>query len=294
MTTYTTISIIYNPNSTGSAKQLADALQQRLKNQPIPVDIVPTKHAGHAEELAYKLATASACPLIISSSGDGGYHEVINGVMRAQRKGATPIVGLLPAGNANDHFQGVHEYDDIADAILADNTKPVDLLRFTYHSQGTTIERYAHSYIGVGLTPKAGLELNKHRLNPLVEAWIVFRVLLFLRPVHLRIAGKIRAYDSLIFSNVPKMSKVLSLSAVASVHDGKFEVTAFRRRNKLQLIRTLLTATTSGLRGEHQVTDYSFEATKRTLVQLDGEIVKIDPKAVTSVTIAPGALQCVI
>ena len=111
---YTEVIIIYNPNSTGQsgdmARDLKKVLRTRMPRQKITLQA--TKYAGHAEELGYSLSKRSAQPLIISASGDGGYNELINGIMKAQNEGAHPVSGLLPAGNANDHYHAMHD-DDI-------------------------------------------------------------------------------------------------------------------------------------------------------------------------------------
>ena len=164
--TYTTIAIIYNPNSTGSSKQLAkefaDKVQSQLPKQKI--ELIATTHAGHAEELAYSLSKKTKHPLIISSSGDGGYNEVINGALKAQKEGNHPTTGLLPAGNANDHFNNLHN-DDLVDLIVDGISKNIDVLKLTYTAEGQETERYAHSYIGLGLTSVVGNQLNKKKLN---------------------------------------------------------------------------------------------------------------------------------
>ncbi|MBC7942921.1 acylglycerol kinase family protein, partial [Candidatus Saccharibacteria bacterium] len=159
---YTTVAVIYNPNSTGPSETLAKIFETnlRLKLPKQKIELIATEHAGHGEELAYLIAKSSKNPLIISSSGDGGYHEVINGVMKAQNEGFQSITGLLPAGNANDHYNNLHN-EDIIDLIIKNKTKKIDLLKIVSTSKGKSIERYAHSYIGFGLTPSVGKELNK-------------------------------------------------------------------------------------------------------------------------------------
>ena len=97
---YSIIAIIYNPKSTGSSESLAKSLHKKLSSK-LPnqrIDLLATEHAGHARELAYDISKKYDKPLIISSSGDGGYNEVINGALQAQSEGANPITSLLPAG----------------------------------------------------------------------------------------------------------------------------------------------------------------------------------------------------
>ena len=295
MPAYTSIIIIFNPNSTGNSEQLAQELRDALlkKDSKLPVKLVPTQHAGHAEELAYQAATATKNPLIISSSGDGGYHEVVNGIIRANKKGATATAGLLPAGNANDHYQHMHNHS-IVKSIIEQKTHRVDVLTFKSSSENKPIERYAHSYIGIGLTPNVGQELNKTSLNWFNEIFIVLKVLFFLRPVRISVEGKTLRYDSLVFSNVDKMSKVLKLSERASTSDGKFEMTAFRRRNKLNLISALIRSSTTGLKGEDQSSRYVFSTIQPILVQLDGEITKVDAMSEVKVGIEHKLLSCIV
>lgn len=293
MPRYTSITILYNPKSTGSSKTLAKQLRKDLR-AALPkqaVHMTPTKKHGHGESLAYKLSKASSHPLIISASGDGGYHEVVNGAMRAQAEGAHPTTGVLPAGNANDHYHAVHDHD-VVQAIKAGEAKQIDLLQLQYGDR----TEYAHSYIGLGMTARSGHMLNVHRArrNQLIDIWLIAKVILFSGPVELYVEGKRRRYDSIIFSNIGKMSKILSLSEVAHPADGKFEVTTARHRSKLWFILHLAKASTMGLHGKRQISEFNFTTTRRTLVQLDGEIITLPSNTTATLTIASKALRCIV
>lgn len=292
---YTTIAVIYNPNSTGSSKQLAEDFKAKLHAQ-MPaqkIELIATKHAGHAEELAYSLAMASEHPLIISSSGDGGYHEVINGVMKAQAEGAHPTAGLLPAGNANDHYHNLHN-EDITQLILHEEPSSVDLLTLEGTSHGKKVQRYSHSYIGFGLTPFISEELNKNKLTVFNQGWIVAKALFATKAVKLKIGLKPRSYDSIIFSNVDRMSKVLNISQPSRINDGKFEVTIFRKRNKLKLILLLLKASIVGVKEDKQVSEFYLETTNATITQLDGETLPLDAHSKVKIGINKKSLQCIV
>lgn len=292
---YSLIAIIYNPNSTRGGKQqarkLAAKLSKKLPHQK--VELLETEHAGHGEELAYTIATSYKHPLIISSSGDGGYNEVVNGAMRAQHQGHTPTTGLLPAGNANDHYRNLHT-TDLVEQLLNGTPKQIDLLKLTGTSDGRRIERYAHSYIGFGLTPLIGKELNKTKLNPIKESWIVLVSLFNMKPVHLRIGGEVHRYESLVCSNVDLMSKILKISSPSSVTDGKFEVTIFNRRSKLRLILVLLQAFLKGVKEDRQVSEFTLATVGETLAQADGEIISLDAGTDVRITIEPQILACVV
>lgn len=292
---YTTIAVIYNPNSTGSSEAMAqdfvDEIVARLPKQK--VELIATERAGHAEELAYSIAKASRRPLIVSSSGDGGYNEVVNGALKAQKEGHQVTTGLLPAGNANDHHRNLHDQDFI-DAVVGGNVRQIDVLKINSSSDGQPIERYAHSYIGIGLTPEVSHELNKTKLNLFNEILLVARVLFLTKSIKLKIGKRSQRYDSIIFSNVDTMSKYLKVSQSSSMTDGKFEVTIFKRRNKIKLIGVLLKASLIGLKEDEQVSTFSIETVDKTLVQADGEVVTLDAQAAMTVSIEKQVLRCVV
>ncbi len=292
---YSTITIIYNPNSTGSSEALARSFKKSVRQQlpEIKVYLRPTRYAGHGEELAYSLSKKSEYPLIISSSGDGGYHEIVNGVMKARHEGFQATAGLLPGGNANDHYHNLHT-DDLIELIVKGKSQKIDLLKLNGVSGGKPISRYGHSYIGFGLTPIVGKELNKTKLNVFNQVWIVAKALLRLRPVKLKIGNKARYYDSVIFSNVDKMSKYMKISQPSQIDDGKFEVTIFRMNNKLKLIMVLFKASLVGVAEDLQTSLYELRTVKSTLVQIDGEIVRLDPSSIVRITINKRALSCVV
>lgn len=293
--TYTTIAVIYNPNSTGSsgaiAKKFVKKLQTRIPKQK--VELIATERVGHAEELAYSIATASKKSLIISSSGDGGYNEVVNGAMKAQKEGCTVTTGLLPGGNANDHHRNLHE-KDILDAIVENDTRNIDLIKLRGKSDGKKIARYAHSYIGFGLTPNVSQELNKTKLNIFNEVWLVARVLFIVRSVKLKIGLKAKHYDSIVISNVDTMAKYVKISQRSSVTDGKFEVTIFKRRNKLQLISVLLKASLTGVKENMRVSKFTLRTVDKTAVQTDGEIITLDARSRVVITAEKQILTCII
>lgn len=288
---FSKIAIIYNPNSTGPSRKIATDLKQQLdKKFPAKtIRIYPTKYAGHGEKIAYDVAKSSKRPLIISSSGDGGYNEVINGAMRAQDEGAHPTVGLLPGGNANDHYNNLHERDTMTRILSGKGTK-VDVL----HLKGGSIDRYAHSYIGLGLTPWAGKMLTETKLNHINQIGIVLKALFTVRPTKIRTAKGIASYSSVVFSNVDVMAKVLRVSQDSKINDGKFEITSFKESSRLKLIAHLFKASTTGVKEDKKVRHYSFETIRKTLIQLDGEVYPINAKTKVAIEAEHQALETIV
>src|SRR3712207_5383900 len=97
-------------------------------------------------------------PLLVSVSGDGGYNEVVDGVMQAGNPQV--VCAVRAAGNANDHRR-VTRQRPLVEAIVAGDVRRIDLLRLTVGSGSAARVRYAHSYIGAGLTPVVAVDLEK-------------------------------------------------------------------------------------------------------------------------------------
>ena len=292
---YSLIAIIYNPNSTGSGEALAKDFASKIADTfpQQAIKLIESEHTGHGIQLARELAEHNDTPLIISSSGDGGYHDVVNGIMEASRTGHTAVAGLLPGGNANDHYENLHSGEPLT-AISHNDEQTIDLLQIETTVKGKPCIQYAHSYIGIGFTPVVGRELNKTKLNRFNEIVIVLKELISYKSVKIVVGGKPHTYTSLVFSNVAKMSKVFKLANTARVDDGKFEINAPERRTKLSLITTFLKASTLGQPGSTKSAEFKFKTIKPLLVQLDGETVTIDPNTVATVTLARSALRCII
>ncbi|HUP26054.1 MAG TPA: diacylglycerol kinase family protein [Candidatus Limnocylindrales bacterium] len=274
---YSAVYIIYNPNSTGSSREVAEELKGKLvkKYPKLEVSLEATKYAGHAEKIAYKCAKKTKRPLIISSSGDGGYNEVINGAIRAQLKGAKPVCAVLPAGNANDHSRTLQE-GSLFKAITKSKESSLDLLRVSFKKNGHSLVRYAHSYVGLGLTPVVAVELNKTDLTALKELWIVLKTFYRFRPFKIKVEDKVFTLDSILFTNIGEMAKVLTVAKNAKPNDGQFEIVTFPHARKLRLIRRLAKATATGLEPRRQAKEYTFQSLKKMPIQFDGEVGFID------------------
>jgi diacylglycerol kinase (ATP) len=286
------VAVIFNPNSTGDAAGSAEQLQQDLAAvlPGLKVDLQPTEHAGHARTLAREAAGAGA-PLIVSVSGDGGYNEVVNGIMDAGNPQATAAV--TAAGNANDHRR-VTRQRPLPEAVVAGEVVRMDLLKLTVQGTGPARSRYAHSYIGIGLTPVVAVDLEKGSKGSLREIVTVVRSFSRFRPFRIELPGGERiAIDSVVFANIPEMAKVLKLSENGDPDDGRFEVALIRHQPRWRVLGTALKAATQGLGPQPSVTEYRFTALKAMPLQIDGELMDLEAGDRVQVEIAPGALPTI-
>lgn len=289
--TFDTIAIIFNPNSTGDAPALAEQLKASLSGLlPYAADIrlQPTSHAGHAVQLAREVA-ATGHVLVVSVSGDGGYNEVVNGVMQAGNPDA--VCAVLAAGNANDHSRSTGT-GPLEHAIAGGDVRHIDLLRITTGQPGDAPDEYAHSYIGFGLTPIMAIGLEKGSKGALKETVSVVRTFAKFKPFEiLPDGGKRRKFDSLVLANIAQMAKYATLSdADGKLADGKFEVVVFPHKSKLRVLLTALRAATKGLGDQPSVSSYGFTTLKPIPYQIDGEVRSLDADTQVTVHSAPAAL----
>jgi diacylglycerol kinase (ATP) len=286
------IVIIFNPQSTGdapeSAAELRDELAQRLP--AVPLELSPTQHAGHARDLA-RDAAGTGSPLIVSVSGDGGYNEVVDGVMHADNPDT--ICAVMGAGNANDH-QRTTSKRPLADAVVAGEITRIDLLALTIGSGSDARTQYAHSYIGLGLTPVVAVDLEKGGKGSFKEILSVIRTFARFRPHRIKLEdGTRRTFDSLLFANISEMAKYATLSENGRPDDGRFEVVTIPHAAKWRILAVAFKAATRGLGPQPTATRYSFVTLKPTPLQLDGELLTLEPGTSVQVDIAPKALATI-
>jgi diacylglycerol kinase (ATP) len=290
---FSSIIIIYNPNSTGDSNKNAKDLQKKLRralSKNTSVSLVATEYAAHAEDIARKAASKNNSVLIVSSSGDGGYNEVLNGLLVANNPEAAAIV--LPSGNANDHHEATAT-QPIDERIINPSIKTVDALKLEATKDGKIFTRYAHSYMGVGLTAYIGKKLTQASLNPINEKWLVVKYLFLFKSVRLRLEPDLRwhRYTSIVFGNIDRMSKMLKLSPEAKYDDGKMEVYELKTNSTLRTILSLLFGSTLGFQANAQVERIAFTARNPVDVQFDGEVIQLDAKSVIRVSIERNAVR---
>lgn len=289
---FTKIAIIYNPNSTGDSKKNALKLERYLKDNLsslVAVECDATKNAGHAEELARELASNTSKVLIISSSGDGGFNEVVNGVLASGNTEAAAIV--LPSGNANDHHEAT-SLRSLEEKILKPKIESVDVIKVMATKDGKEFKRYAHSYVGIGLTAYIGKKLTEATLNSVNEKWLVLKYLLLFKSVVLRIDPDLRwhHYTSVVFGNINRMSKVLKLATESDYDDGKMELYELKTRSTFKTIVSLLIGSTFGLRAAAQLKQITLVARRPIEVQFDGEVVHLDGNTTITVSVVRNGL----
>jgi len=315
--------VVFNLHSTGDAEQLARDLTRDLaaRAPDLPVQVQPTRYAGHARDLA-RDAAGTGCPLVVSVSGDGGYNEVVDGIMAAGT--GTAVAAVLAAGNANDHRRATRQHP-LVDAIVAGDTRRLDLLTLTLGEPKTTqttpsalsatgttdpadtapapdvaaagggpAVRYAHSYLGVGITPTVARGLARGGKGSLREVLTTLMTLARFDPVVLDTDRGRETFDSLIFANIAGMAKYATLSDNGDPDDGRFEVIAQHHTTRWRLLTTALRAASTGLGEQPTTTCYRFRTVAPTPLQIDGELIDLPATTTVTIRVAPAALTTVL
>lgn len=287
---FDSVVVIFNPHSSGDAHARAQELARELGERApdLPVVLRPTEHAGHARDIARDAAHAGR-PLVVSASGDGGYNEVIDGVTKAAT--GTAVAAVLAAGNANDHRR-VTRQRPLADAIIDGDVRSIDLLKITI-GQGSDVW-YAHSYVGLGITPTVALQLEKDGKGTIREALSTIRAFSRFRPFVIDTEHGRESFDSLILANISEMAKYATLSEDGRPDDGHFEVIMLRHTAKWRVIGVALKAALRGLGPQPTARHYRFRTLTPIPMQIDGELRELGAATPVLVEIAPGALTTIM
>ncbi|WP_129656968.1 diacylglycerol/lipid kinase family protein [Rothia halotolerans] len=285
------IVLIYNPDPgkvpLHAARLLADRLERTLPG--VPLEHRWTERAGHGRQIARAEAEGAAPSgppiLLVSVSGDGGYNDVVSGVMDVPA--AHVVCAVLAAGNANDHRRSTRTMP-LADAILRGRVREADLLRLTVRPSHEAVEHdgpepvthVAHSYIGFGLTAAMAGGIEDAGKGSFRELLGVVKTAPALRPFEIRRADGERAlYDSLVFANVGKMAKYGRISHDAEPDDGRFEILAVPHASRWRMLGTTLQAVTIGLFPQATLPRYAFETFEELPLQVDGEILRVPARS---------------
>lgn len=125
--------------------------------------ISPTK-SGETVELI-ELAILKGAERIISTGGDGTVNEVVNGIVRAQRRGAArPKLAILPNGRGNDFGAAVGISQDLKRSIAVIGAGAVKTVDIGKVYDGLS-ERYFINGTGVGIDAAINYWATLSKLN---------------------------------------------------------------------------------------------------------------------------------
>ena len=187
---------------------------------------------------AAKYACGQGFDLIVCSGGDGTLNEVIQGVMRSEKK--LPI-GYIPAGSTNDFARGVGIPRNIIDAVqwIIDGKKyPCDI--------GSFNDKFFTYIAAFGAFTEVTYETSQHVKNVLGHVAYVLNGISRLKNIksyHMKITYDDEIIeDNYIFGMVTNSSSVAGLLSLNDflLDDGLYEVTLIKTPgNPLDLQRII-------------------------------------------------------
>lgn len=151
--------IILNPTANRGKIDRYRQLVQPYREQT-QAEYVETRRAGEAEQLAYQAAQAGVPVVIVG--GDGSVNEVINGLLRSNRR--VPL-GIVPAGSGND----------FATSTLGIPANPVQAVERAFYGKIVTVDagvlngRYFANACSIGLDADIAATVGAMKKIPLMS-----------------------------------------------------------------------------------------------------------------------------
>lgn len=155
-------------NPFGGSKKALQTWQKvslpMLNASHVTCETVLTSHQGHAREHAEQRLAVGQYDAIVSVSGDGLLHEIVNGLM-ARPDWAQVIqipLALIPCGSGNAMARSLQLLDPLAAtlAVIKGHSRPLDLMSYRQEDQPPV---YGHLEFFWGLLADADIESDKYR-----------------------------------------------------------------------------------------------------------------------------------
>lgn len=291
---YQNIDIILNPSS--GKQRFQDNIKEikrMLEKDGATVEIFYTEKKYDAEKFAMNSCKATT-DLIVSVGGDGTLNEVINGMMKSERR--VPLA-IYPTGTANDfasYFNISTKVQNFYQMIQRQEEKQVDV--------GKANDRYFINVVAGGKITEVAHRVSSDkktilgRMAYLFEGARDFPSQIF-KPVQIKytIDGKTEEKEVLFFliSNTTYVGGFKQLMNQAETDDGKFDLLMAEKIPITEFINVFIKA----MNGTHinhpkiyykKVDNFEVEADPAMEIDIDGEYlgktpvkVSIEHKAVT-------------
>jgi diacylglycerol kinase (ATP) len=292
--------IIMNP---AAGHEDATRLRRRLgaafAAREAPFDMVATRHAGHASELAADAAGLGYRAVAVVG-GDGTLAEVATGLA-----GSTTPLALIPRGTANQVAQNLQIPRGLERAVevaVHGVPTPVDLGRIN----GRAFALVAGAGFDAAVMAAATRSL-KERWGFAAYVLAAVKEALGATPRHFRITADGRTFEvdavSVMIANVGELFTAwiplrfsLAPHPTSSWQDGIFDVVILAPRRLPQLAGILWRAANRRFEGDErlvhfQAREITVEADPPIPVQIDGDPAGMTP---ISATVAPGALRVLL
>jgi len=292
---------IVNPAAGGgrSRKLLGPALD-RLRAGGVAVDIMETRGAGDATQIARE-AYAAGRRKFIAVGGDGTSYELVNGLFPEASAGERPTLGFLPLGTGNSFLRDFSDrgVEHAIESLIQQRSQPCDVLRLRH--RGGVIHYI--NLLSVGF-PADVATLRARRFSGHGEFGYVVSIFLGLarlerRPFAVRLEGE-SEFDRrrclfLTFNNSKYTGGTMMIAPKAEVNSGMIEHVRWGPIGRLGLLRNL-PKLYDGTHIEHPMAERSavrrveFDLSEPVDVMVDGEVLTLHCE---ELDVLPAALSVV-
>ncbi len=229
---------IINPNA--GKETVQNKLRAELKSRNIEYYL--TEYAGHAKELAAKIADCDEDVRIFSCGGEGTNYEVLNGIVGKENV----TLGLVPCGTGNDflkYFENNSAFLDMDDQFTG-REYFIDLIKV--QSEGK--EYYSLNSCSAGMDAMVCENAIKFKKLPFLNklsyelAILVTLMQKFGKKINFLIDGKEHNGIPSLFAvcaNAPFYGGGYKCAPTANPSDGKLNYSILATRSKLRTVAIL-------------------------------------------------------
>lgn len=299
--------LVVNPKSGGGKTgKTFGAMRGTIEKRIGECEIRETERAGHAIALAEE-AASEGHPLVVAVGGDGTFNEVVNGLMKAKKKGHEAELGLIAQGTGGDFRRSLdleHRLDKYLDALTSGRTRRIDV-GLLEHDGGK--QRYFVNILSAGmggLVDQYVSESSRAMGGTAAYFFASLKALVNAKLGHVKC--KVTKGGVITERTIPTMmiaicngrffGSGMKVAPMAEVDDGILELVAIGQTSKLGFALTsnaiysaghMKSDSTVHMRGEEiELSLENGDATPHFLLDLDGEPlgplpikVKVDPGA---------------
>jgi diacylglycerol kinase (ATP) len=289
---------ILNPKS-GSGKSAART------HLPQNVEVLETKHAGHAIELT-RGALRKGARTIVAIGGDGTINEVINGFFDGTELVADDaVLAIIPHGTGSDLRRTIKlpaDEKDAADLIGHGTPRPVDVARVQYTTMdGKVATRYSINLTSFGMGGAVAARASRSFKGLGGQVSFLLATLttaLQYRGKEVRLQLDDRDTIDAVVLNVAVGNGQFHGGGMwvcpgASLTDGLLDVTVIRAMSLPRLVVSLPMLYNGSIYRHPKVTSHPAKrivatASETTLIEIDGEPLGRLP---IEITVVPAALR---
>jgi YegS/Rv2252/BmrU family lipid kinase len=280
---------------------LAGPALEELRGSGVELEVVETRFAGQAEDLARE-AYQKGVRRFLAVGGDGTAYEIVNGLFPEAATGGRPTLAFLPLGTGNSFLRDFSKRgaEHAIEALLADRQRACDVFRLT-HKDGVI---HYINLLSFGFAADVAVVTN-HSFKPLGSLGYLLGVLtcvvrLRLRPFPLRVDNEPeidrRPCLFLSFNNSKFTGGKMMIAPQADTGDGLVEYVRWGPIGRLGLLATLprlytgshLEHPLASRRGARRI-DFYLDAPVDMMV--DGEVLSLHCQ---TLEVLPGALNVMV